>query len=391
MANFMLVTQGDEKQIGIPTSVGDMRLYPDAGFEAQLQHLLFEYPHIIPVEELWGEEERLIPLAMEFPVRGGSIDLLFVTTQGKLVLVEVKRAESYEARRKIIGQLFDYAASLWQMPASEFDAKLREKMHSKFEVREQLTLGNALEKLVEMHGSEWMVELQTSGLELERNIHRSRDDGDFYLVVALDGYEPHLMRILRYLAMRDTRVYGIVAEGCTYGSEGIRSIVVHAVVTPERERKGKPETFITSVSEWLQYLESQGHPAIKAIKRLMEQELPSIGAYVALPDDLSELERKGFEFKFSRRFKFLKVLVEVTPKQLIEVAQIGERVFAVITFWLARMGVPRDILNQYRAQMRRASLQTTEGIELFRDGIAWLVSQLRQWRGDITATGESAE
>ena len=51
----------------------------------------------------------------------GSTDLLGVDSDGNVYIVECKLASNSEIRRKVIGQVLEYAVVLWNMPYEDFD------------------------------------------------------------------------------------------------------------------------------------------------------------------------------------------------------------------------------------------------------------------------------
>ena len=75
--------------------------FPEYQFEEELQDYLDEHP-----EQL---EEGLVLIAREMPVSAGKIDLLGIDEEGKLVVIELKRAD---VSRDAIAQALDYAAAL---------------------------------------------------------------------------------------------------------------------------------------------------------------------------------------------------------------------------------------------------------------------------------------
>ena len=64
----------------------------------------------------------LIPVCMELPLRVGSVDNLFVTPEGNLVVVEVKLWGNPEARRTVVAQALDYATELFKLTYGELEA-----------------------------------------------------------------------------------------------------------------------------------------------------------------------------------------------------------------------------------------------------------------------------
>lgn len=58
--------------------------------EKELQELLFRNPAALPTGEIDGAFSDLVPVCRELRTSSGPLDLLYVTPQGGIVLVEVK-------------------------------------------------------------------------------------------------------------------------------------------------------------------------------------------------------------------------------------------------------------------------------------------------------------
>ena len=83
--------------------------------ERWLQELIHQHPGCLPMDEIEPGLGHLIPVCMELPLKTGSVDNLFVTPEGNLVIVEVKLWRNPEARRVVIAQVLDYAVTLFQL------------------------------------------------------------------------------------------------------------------------------------------------------------------------------------------------------------------------------------------------------------------------------------
>ena len=91
----------------------DLRMYLD---EAELQALLANDPQFIP-----GCDGAVV--AREVTVPGvGAIDLVAVTDDGTITLVECKLAKNPEIRRAVVGQIMAYASGLAGLTFDRFDA-----------------------------------------------------------------------------------------------------------------------------------------------------------------------------------------------------------------------------------------------------------------------------
>src|SRR5689334_11071612 len=85
------------------------------GAEAELQALLADTPSLISVNEVREGAGTLIAAVREFPLDIGYIDLLGFTAEGDIAVIECKLAQNDEIKRKVIGQVFEYGAYLWDM------------------------------------------------------------------------------------------------------------------------------------------------------------------------------------------------------------------------------------------------------------------------------------
>lgn len=98
---------------------------PETYDEAWLQQLLHRHPEALPVEQIAEGFGTLIPLCRELVFtfgagRSGALDNMFITPQGRLVLVEAKLWRNPEARRSVVAQAMEYAAALFRLTYEEF-------------------------------------------------------------------------------------------------------------------------------------------------------------------------------------------------------------------------------------------------------------------------------
>lgn len=93
--------------------------------EDWLQDLLYRHPLALPVGEIDESFQGLVPVCREMDTPVGSVDVVYVTRTGKPVIVEAKLWRNPEARRKVIGQVLDYAKELSRWNFEAFDAAVR--------------------------------------------------------------------------------------------------------------------------------------------------------------------------------------------------------------------------------------------------------------------------
>jgi hypothetical protein len=93
--------------------------------EDWLQALLFSTPSLLPIEDIEPTFSGVIPLCREIETAVGPLDLLFINEQGLLTLVECKLWRNPEARRKVVGQILDYAQEISRWSYEDLDAAVR--------------------------------------------------------------------------------------------------------------------------------------------------------------------------------------------------------------------------------------------------------------------------
>ncbi len=96
--------------------------------ERCLQETLFAHPDLLPLEDIDPAMTKLVPICKEFrlPRAGGDarVDILAATNHGRLVLVECKLWRNPEARREVVGQIFEYASLLRGQSYSDLESLL---------------------------------------------------------------------------------------------------------------------------------------------------------------------------------------------------------------------------------------------------------------------------
>ena len=95
-------------------------------YESELQGYLKKYPELIPLEETIDNPPHLVCIGEEVEVPSGYIDLLFIDEGGTLTIVEVKLERNPEIRRKVIGQIMEYASHVSDWSIDEIYARAKQ-------------------------------------------------------------------------------------------------------------------------------------------------------------------------------------------------------------------------------------------------------------------------
>jgi hypothetical protein len=120
-----LIVRPDQTSIGLERVALSGATSTVAYSEDWLQDLLYRHPRALPVAEIDDSFSGLIPVCREMETPVGPVDVVYVTRSGRPVIVEAKLWRNPEARRKVIGQILDYAKELSRWNYETFDAAVR--------------------------------------------------------------------------------------------------------------------------------------------------------------------------------------------------------------------------------------------------------------------------
>jgi hypothetical protein len=151
--------------------------------EAELQRLLAESPGLISIDDVRLNAGPLVLAVREFGLPIGAIDLLAFSAGGDIAVVECKLASNPEVKRKVIGQVLEYGANLWELSYEELDEGVR------------LRRGESLAELMEdaVQSPEWDEE------SFRSNVEASLANGNFILMIVVDEINDELARIVRFV------------------------------------------------------------------------------------------------------------------------------------------------------------------------------------------------
>jgi hypothetical protein len=183
-----IIVRGDsssEKLSRIPLSGSEST---GAYSEDWLQQLLYQHPDALPISEVDDSFSGLIPVCREMETTAGPLDVLYATPGGRLVIVEAKLWRNPEARRKVIGQILDYAKELSRWSYETLDAAVRRARRA--------------EDGEKPKGLAQVVGLEPTSDEAARffdSVTQSLRRGDFLLLIVGDGIREGVGAITDFL------------------------------------------------------------------------------------------------------------------------------------------------------------------------------------------------
>ena len=155
--------------------------------EDWLQDLLYNHPESLPVAELNPSFVGLIPICRELLTPAGPIDVLYATREGRIAVLEAKLWRNPEARRKVIGQILDYAKELSHWTYETLDAAVLAARR-----RGQGAARSLFEVVCERHAELDEAQFIDS---VSRNLRR----GDLFLLIAGDGIRENVGAITNFI------------------------------------------------------------------------------------------------------------------------------------------------------------------------------------------------
>ncbi len=193
--------------------------YPE---EAALQSLIEQSPELLP-----GSSGVPMAVVNEIAIpQIGNVDLVGVDAVGNITLVECKLRANPEIRRRVVGQIFAYAAGLWGLTYEEFDAAFAARA------------GAPMAQRVAAAGvEEWDEEA------FRANVAANLAGGRFRLVIAVDEITDELKGIVRYINQHTNSDIQFLAIELRYSADDGFEILVPAVYGEESiQSKGAATT-----------------------------------------------------------------------------------------------------------------------------------------------------
>lgn len=336
--------------------------------ETELQHLLIESPFLIPIDEIREGVSPLVFAVGEFGLPGsGNTDVLAFSADGDIAIIECKLAANLESRRKVIGQILEYASYLWGMSYREIDSRVqRLKRKSLTELIEEAVAG------------EW------DRASFDEGIIQSLANGDFTLIIVVDEINEELRRIIRYINECSKSIFSLHAlEVRKFQAAGIEILVpqLHglsmksSVPRDEKRRKWTKEEFFEA-------LRGNVEPGIVALVENLYEWAEDTADRVWLG---TGVETGSFTFHYVKEGKTISVFTVYTNGKLTLnykwlLPQVGNklleefhrRITEIPTF----RRIPADFSKWHTIRVADC-FRGSEELEKFKQIVEWLGSTVR--------------
>jgi len=170
--------------------------------EMELQKLLIEAPSLIPVDEIREDISPFVIAVDEFGLPGsGNTDVLAFNPKGDIAIIECKLAANPESKRKVVGQILEYGAYLWEMNYETLNERVKKrKGKSLSQLIEEAINREPINAQPRNEGTaEESATMEWDEEEFRSKVEEQLKSGSFLLIIVVDEINEELKRIVRYL------------------------------------------------------------------------------------------------------------------------------------------------------------------------------------------------
>ena len=176
--------------------------------EAALELLLKDSPNLLP-----GTQGAPVAVVSQLQVPGtGPADLVAVSTDGGITLVECKLRANPEIRRHVLGQVFAYASGLWHLSYEEFDAA--------YSKRAGMTLLEHVREAARHNSADFDEDSFVEAIE------QALSTGHFSLVIAVDKITDELRKTIEFVNSHTEDSLNLLGMQLAYVKDGDVEILV---------------------------------------------------------------------------------------------------------------------------------------------------------------------
>ena len=99
--------------------------------ELSIQDIIFQHPNCLPISEIEESYNPVIPVCKELMTTVGPLDILMVSPNGELTIIETKLWRNPEARRIVVAQVLDYAKELSSWNYEDLQREVNRRLGTK--------------------------------------------------------------------------------------------------------------------------------------------------------------------------------------------------------------------------------------------------------------------
>lgn len=170
--------------------------------EKDLQKILRDHPELLPLEDMNLRGDMMV-IGRETTTRSGLIDLLGLTLNGEIIIIEFKTGSKNPDYRHSLAQLLDYGSELWQSRIDVFADKVVRFLNGSHCSEGAAARGaTSLDSAVR---AQWPQATDEDLQRLRPNLERALQTGTFDFVIAAQHVSRNLRRTVSTFPRRRGR------------------------------------------------------------------------------------------------------------------------------------------------------------------------------------------
>lgn len=200
--------------------------------ERTLHEHIHKDPSLLPLREMGENTSSLMIIGHEVTLSsgGGTLDLMAIDRAGLPTIIEFKLKKNADIKRKVVGQVLEYAAYLWQISYEKLDTAVARAYfnsdHCQEPKRRDLSLAEAMEHFnqEQFDSADWGAE------SFREQVNQNLRQGRFRLVIVVDEAIPELRRTVDYLNATRPAFHTVCVEMRYFATEHGTRVFVPTVV-----------------------------------------------------------------------------------------------------------------------------------------------------------------
>jgi hypothetical protein len=182
--------------------------------EVTIQNLIFKNPECLPISDIDESYNPVIPVCTELGTTVGPLDILMVSPNGEISIIETKLWRNPEARRKVVAQILDYAKELSSWTYEDLQREVNRRLGKK---------GNTLYDLVKSYNAD----LVPPESDFVDSVSRNLKKGRFLLLIVGDGIREGASGIAEFLSNAGHLNFTFaMVELSLYQANGIGKLII---------------------------------------------------------------------------------------------------------------------------------------------------------------------